>query len=133
MSFTLETNHSGGPVIVRVGNALDFRNAEAFQQACKKSLQEGTKTFIFDFSETGMLDSTGLGSIFKLHHQVSRLNGKVVLASLSQPVQVVIQMTRAYKVFPHFASVEAALASLAKRGAGPAHPPTQGVLERAGP
>ncbi len=112
MSFTFETNHSPETAIVRVGKALDFRNAEAFQQACLKSLQEGTETFIFDFSETGILDSTGLGSIFKLHHQVSRLNGKVVLASLSRSVQVVIQMTRTYKVFPSFASVEAALGSL---------------------
>ena len=91
---------------------LDFRNAEAFQQAWLKSLQEGTVTFIFDFSETGILDSTGLGSIFLLYRKLSPLNGKVVLASMSRPVQVVIQMTRTYKVFPSFASVEAALGAL---------------------
>ena len=112
MSFIFEKSRSPEAAIIRVGKVLDFRNAEAFQEACQKSLQEGTETFVFDFSETGILDSTGLGSIFKLYRQISPLNGRVVLASLSRPVQIVIQMTRTYKVFPSFASVEAALASL---------------------
>jgi len=76
-------------------------------------VQEGARNFILDFSDTGILDSTGLGSIFSLYRQVSPLNGQVVFASVSRPVQVVVQLTRTYKVFRQFPSVEAAQDTLA--------------------
>lgn len=113
MSFVLEPTNDHGSVIVRIGKALDFRNAAEFKTVCQEKVREGARNFILDFSETGILDSTGLGSIFSLYRQVSPLNGQVVFASVSRPVQVVVQLTRTYKVFRQFPSVEGAQEALA--------------------
>jgi anti-sigma B factor antagonist len=43
---------------------------------------------------------------------VSPLEGQVVFASVSRPVQVVVQLTRTYKVFRQFPSLEAAREAL---------------------
>jgi anti-sigma B factor antagonist len=107
MSFMIEP-YSDETIIVRVGKALDFRNASEFKSVCQNHIRTGTRNFILDFSETGILDSTGLGSIFSLYRQVSPMNGQVVFASVSRPVQVVVQLTRTYKVFRQFPSVDAA-------------------------
>lgn len=107
MSFQLES-HNEETVVVRVGKALDFRNAADFKSVCQEKVSAGSRNFILDFSETGILDSTGLGSIFSLYRQVSPLDGQVVFASVSRPVQVVVQLTRTYKVFRQFPSVQAA-------------------------
>lgn len=107
MSFTVEPC-SQETVIVRIGKALDFRNAAEFKSTCQTQVRSGARNFILDFSETGILDSTGLGSIFSLYRQVSPLEGQVVFAAVSRPVQVVVQLTRTYKVFRQFPSVEAA-------------------------
>ena len=90
-----------------------MRNAVE-EPACFEVMEvrDGTRNFILDFSETGILDSTGLGSIFSLYRQVSPLNGQVVFASVSRPVQVVVQLTRTYKVFRQFPTVEAAQEAL---------------------
>ncbi|MCH8960630.1 MAG: STAS domain-containing protein [Bacteroidetes bacterium] len=112
MSFVLEPINDHESVIVRIGKALDFRNAAEFKTVCQEKVREGMRNFILDFSETGILDSTGLGSIFSLYRQVSPLNGQVVFASVSRPVQVVVQLTRTYKVFRQFPSVEAAQEAL---------------------
>lgn len=113
MSFTIEThNGTQETVIVHIGKALDFRNAADFKTTCQDQVQSGSRNFILDFSETGILDSTGLGSIFSLYRQVSPLNGQVVFASVSRPVQVVVQLTRTYKVFRQFPSVDAAREAL---------------------
>jgi len=112
MSLELKT-HNEETVIVRIGKALDFRNASEFKAQCQEQVQEGARNFILDFSDTGILDSTGLGSIFSLYRQVSPLNGQVVFASVSRPLQVVVQLTRTYKVFRQFPSVEAAQDTLA--------------------
>lgn len=113
MSFVLEPSNNQESMIVRVGKALDFRNAAEFKTVCQEKVRGGARNFILDFSETGILDSTGLGSIFSLYRQVSPLNGQVVFAAVSRPVQVVVQLTRTYKVFRQFPSVEAAEDALA--------------------
>ncbi len=95
-------------VVVQIGKALDFRNAADFKSAVQEQVRSGVRNFILDFTDTGILDSTGLGSIFSLYRQVSPMSGQVVFASVSRPVQVVVQLTRTYKVFRQFPSVDAA-------------------------
>ena len=107
MSFTVQP-YNDETVIVQVGKALDFRNAADFKSVCQEQVQAGVRNFVLDFSDTGILDSTGLGSIFSLYRQVSPLKGQVVFAAVSRPVQVVVQLTRTYKVFRQFPSVDAA-------------------------
>ena len=111
MSFTITTFDEQSAVI-HVGEALDFRNADEFKASCQEHVQSGTQNFIIDFSQTNILDSTGLGSIFSLYRNVSPKEGQVVFASVSQPVRVVVQLTRTYKVFRQFPSVEEAKKAL---------------------
>ena len=99
-------------MIVSIGKALDFRNHAAFKTVCKENVQAGVRNFMLYFSDTGILDSTELGSIFSLYRQVSPLNGQVVFASVSRPVQAVVQLTRTYKLFRQFPSVEEAQGAL---------------------
>jgi anti-sigma B factor antagonist len=47
-----------------------------------------------------------------LYREISPEDGKVAFADVSRPVQVVVQLTRTYKVFRQFPSVEAAKESL---------------------
>jgi len=101
------------PVILRVGKSLDFKNADEFKQACQEKVAAGGRQFILDFSETGLLDSMGLGAIFSLYREVTRLEGQVVFACLSGPVQMVVQLTRIYRVFTSYPSLQAARTALA--------------------
>ncbi len=107
MSFFIEPV-TRDTVVVQIGKALDFRNAADFKSAVQEQVRGGVRSFILDFTDTGILDSTGLGSIFSLYRQVSPMSGQVVFASVSRPVQVVVQLTRTYKVFRQFPSVDAA-------------------------
>ncbi|HYE58751.1 MAG TPA: STAS domain-containing protein, partial [Rhodothermales bacterium] len=74
-------------------------------------LAQGVKKFVLDFTDTGSLDSTGLGAIFSVYRQVNPRGGQVALASLSRPVQTVVRLSGSYKVFPQFASVTDATAA----------------------
>jgi anti-sigma B factor antagonist len=103
-------------VTIDVGEALDFRNASEFKQLCKEEVDGGAHHFILNFSETGILDSTGLGGIFSLYRKVSPEDGQVVFAAVSRPVQVVVQLTRTYKVFQQFPAVEEAREALLQEG-----------------
>ena len=63
MSFKIES-FDAETVVVTIGKTLDFRNADEFKNACQEQVDGGRQNFILDFSDTGILDSTGLGSIF---------------------------------------------------------------------
>jgi anti-sigma B factor antagonist len=107
MSFTVEPL-SSDTVVIRMGEALDFRNADDFKSTFQDQIDEDIRNFVLDFSETAVLDSTGLGSIFSLYRQISPDDGQVAFADVSRPVQVVVQLTRTYKVFRQFPTVSAA-------------------------
>lgn len=107
MSFDVEAL-SSDTVVVHMGEALDFRNADEFKDSFQEYVEDGARNFILDFSETEVLDSTGLGAIFSLYREISPDDGKVAFADVSRPVQVVVQLTRTYKVFRQFPSVQAA-------------------------
>lgn len=111
MSFDVDSL-SSNTVIVDMGEALDFRNADEFKDTFQDYVEEGARNFILDFSETEVLDSTGLGAIFSLYREISPDDGQVAFADVSRPVQVVVQLTRTYKVFRQFPSVEAAKEAL---------------------
>ena len=112
-SMSLQAEPLGdGVVSIAIGKALDFRSAPEFKTMCQNLVHEGARHFILDFTGTGILDSTGLGSIFSIYRQVSPDGGQVVFASVSRPVQVVVQLTRTYKVFKQFATVEEASTTL---------------------
>lgn len=111
MSFQTESL-SDQTVVVTVGDALDFRTADAFKDAFQTHVEEGVLRFILDFADTTVLDSTGLGAVFSLYRRVASDDGEVVFANVSRPVQVVVQLTRTYKVFPQYPTVEDAQTAL---------------------
>lgn len=107
MNFTTNAL-SSDTVVIKIGDALDFRSADDFKAEFQEHLERDVLHYILDFSDTTVLDSTGLGSVFSLYRQVSPQDGSVVFADVSRPVQVVVQLTRTYKVFPQYASVDEA-------------------------
>ena len=110
MSFQI-SQPSESVVVLSIGKALDFRNAAQFKAVCQQHAARGVRHFVLDFSDTGILDSTGLGAIFSLYRQISADDGHVFFAHVSRPVQVVVQLTRTYKVFRQFDTVAEAVRS----------------------
>ena len=111
MSFSTQSV-SDNTLVVHIGETLDFRNADAFKETVHAPVDAGKHQFILDFSDTDVLDSSGLGAIFSLYRRVAAHDGTVVFANTSEPVRVVVELTRTYKVFPQYDSVESAQAEL---------------------
>ncbi len=95
-------------VVVEVGAALDFRSAERFKRLLRERIDGGTRHVVLDFSDTTVLDSSGLGAIFSLYRALSPLGGTIAFANVSEAVRLVVRLTRIDRVFPQFNSVQAA-------------------------
>ena len=112
MSFTIDPTNDPSTVILRIGDGLDFRNAAEFKNVFQEQVRAGVHHFILDFSEAHLLDSVGLGAIFSLYRNVTPSSGQVVFAAVSAPVQVMVNVTKIYRVFPQYKTVALACEAL---------------------
>lgn len=70
-----------------------------------------TPYFIFDMKGCEFVDSTGLGMIVACLKSASQSGGDIRLVKLQDKPKMVFEITRAYKIFQFFDSLETALES----------------------
>jgi anti-anti-sigma factor len=109
MSIVLENKEGVG--LITLSGTLDASTAETFRQ------QTGTwfdsspllKQIVVDFAAVTFMDSAGLGTLIGLRKQVSSRDGVLRLSRLRPNVKLVLEITRANKIFNLFETVEEAL------------------------
>ena len=107
-----EEEHSGVKVLVLEGE-LTIDTSEELEEKIKVCLKEGG-CFILDLSSLAYVDSSGLGILVQFHKSLRAKNGKIVLASLTDNVRKVMEITRLIKLFEVFPSRSEAVHSIGK-------------------
>ncbi len=105
---------SGKSSVLKVAKRLDASNAVEFKTSAVAFLNDAAvKSLIIDFSETSFLDSAGLGALVSVLKAASQSKGrKFALASLSPHVRQIFELTKLYRLFEIYNSVEEASAEL---------------------
>lgn len=101
--------------IVTVGKSLDFQNAIDFKNMLQDQVRLGILNFILDFSDTTTLDSSGLGALFTFYRRAIRSKRKILFASATGSVEATIHLTRVYKVFSQFPTVDDAFEAVCEQ------------------
>jgi anti-sigma B factor antagonist len=106
----VEFDTRGQTGLVRIKGALLAGNADGFRQQFDPWFgQAGCRHVVADLSELEVLDSTGLGHLIASLKRVSEKGGDLKLAGLQKRVRLVFEITRTYRVFEIFDTVEEAL------------------------
>lgn len=88
----------GNQLIVYVPKELDHHFAEQITEQVDKELERGLiKQLVFDFSETGFMDSSGIGMIMGRKRILSYSKGTVVAIHVSDRVLKIMQLSGIYK------------------------------------
>ena len=102
----------------KIGNvlkvALEGRLVAACSEEFKNKVLEhlaDNKNILLDMTNMSHIDSSGLGALVVLLQKANAVNGTVKLACLQPRPRIVIDITKVYRVFEIFDSVEAALDS----------------------
>ena len=99
---------------LKLAERLDSTNADVFKKEAVAVLDARFNGLIIDFSGTKFVDSIGLGTLVSILKQSALKQKKVVLASLSPQVRQIFELTRLYRLFEIFATVDEAAAALQK-------------------
>ena len=109
MSIKFEKKNKIG--IIEIEGRLDATNAKELKEGFSNYLKE-TNLFVMDCHQMDYLDSTGLGAIVACLKYVSEAEGDLFIANLQAKPRMVFEITRAYKIFDVFDSVDAAVEAL---------------------
>ena len=100
--------------MLKLAERLDSTNADVFKKEAVDVLNTEVPGLIIDFSGTRFVDSIGLGALVSILKQSALKQKKIVLVSLSPQVRQIFELTRLYRLFEIFATVDEAMVALAK-------------------
>ncbi|MGE0827380.1 MAG: STAS domain-containing protein [Candidatus Binatia bacterium] len=107
MEFTCEPL---GPVMVVMltGEQLDASTATEFKRDIAPVLEHYSQV-VFDLSQLGFVDSSGLGALLACLHQLHAKGGDLKLYGISKPVRTLFEIVRMHRLFRIFDTREDAI------------------------
>ena len=87
---------------------LDQAGAENFKYVLLERMMPG-ETVVLDLEKLVNIDTFGLDALLATAQKALEMDSKVVLANVSSDMQIVLDITKVYRVFEIFSSVEEAL------------------------
>jgi anti-sigma B factor antagonist len=97
--------------VVLVNKALTAATVDAFrdQLTAWQEAEPTVKDFVIDLRNVDFMDSAGLGTLIAVLKRISERKGDMKIANLQKKPRMVFEITRAYKVFEIYESVEDAI------------------------
>lgn len=105
--MTMNITPADGYVEIQVDGRLVASCAEAAQAALDKAL-EGSANLLLDLSKMTHIDSSGLGLLVRALQKSRAAGGEVRLACLQAHPRIVFDITKVFRVFEIFDTVEEA-------------------------
>lgn len=109
MSFAI---HKEGDVcVVSVEGQLIVGNRQELKQKVLDEIERGERKFLVDFSQTGYIDSSGLGVLVSLSKKIREHGGELRLANLNEDLKTLFELTKLDTLFQIAETRERALDS----------------------
>ncbi|MDT8368939.1 MAG: STAS domain-containing protein [Longimicrobiales bacterium] len=97
MGFTV--SNQGDVTVVDVDGQLIVGNRQELKQRVLDDLAGGARKFVIDFSETGYIDSSGLGVLVSLSKKIREKGGELRLSSLNEDLRTLFELTKLDTLF----------------------------------
>lgn len=110
--MTIEANQNGTCVVLKVAGRMDAGNAQVFEEACTKWVEQGIDKMIVDLSALTYVSSMGLRSFIVAGKLLQSKNGTFRLCCVTGLVKQVFEITRLNSIFQMHDTLDAALAAV---------------------
>jgi anti-sigma B factor antagonist len=108
MPFVIEP--VGEVLVVAVVGQLVVGNRQEFKQTVLDEVERGARKVLVDFTETGYVDSSGLGALVSLNKRLRELGGELRLTALNDDMRTLFELTRLDTLFKLYGTRAEALA-----------------------
>lgn len=97
--MAFQVQKSGDVTLVDVDGQLIVGNRQELKQRVLEELENGERKFVVDFSNTGYIDSSGLGVLVSLSKKIRELGGELRLSSLNEDLRTLFELTKLDTLF----------------------------------
>lgn len=97
MSFPVARRN--GIATVTVGPELTRRSGSELRQTVADEMDRGGRRFLLDFSQTGFVDSAGLGALISMSNLVHAGDGTLTLRGLNDELLRLFELTKLDTLF----------------------------------
>ena len=94
-----QVSQSGDATLVEVEGQLIVGNRQELKQRVLEQLEGGDRKFVIDFSNTGYIDSSGLGVLVSLSKKIREQGGELRLSSLNEDLRTLFELTKLDTLF----------------------------------
>jgi anti-sigma B factor antagonist len=97
--------------VIQVNKALTAVTVDAFREQLSswQAAEPGVKNYVIDLKQVEFMDSAGLGTLIAVLKRITEHGGDMKVACLQKKPRMVFEITRAYKVFEIYDTVDEAL------------------------
>src|SRR5918997_5643626 len=85
--------------VIDVEGQLIVGNRQELKQKVLEELENGSRKFLIDFSNTGYIDSSGLGVLVSLSKKIREQGGELRLANLNEDLKTLFELTKLDTLF----------------------------------
>lgn len=109
MVVTCSKEHRVG--LITVSQPLTAATVDAFREQLSswRSGEPNVKNYVIDLKQVEFMDSAGLGTLIAVLKRITEAGGDMKIACLQKKPRMVFEITRAYKIFEIYDSVDEAL------------------------
>ena len=110
MGFS-QSRDASGVTVVKVEGQLIVGNRQELKDLVGAALDKGERRILIDFSQTGYIDSSGLGALVSISKRVREAGGELRLSGLNEDLRSLFELTKLDTLFQISDTRERALES----------------------
>jgi anti-sigma B factor antagonist len=97
--------------VIQVNQALMAASVDSFREQLSQwqDVETDVTNFVIDLKQVDFMDSAGLGTLIAALKRITEAGGDMKIACLQKKPRMVFEITRAYKVFEIYDSVDEAI------------------------
>jgi anti-sigma B factor antagonist len=108
--MAFKTNRTdAGITVVKVEGQLVVGNRQELKELVQDAVEGGDRKFLFDFTPTAYIDSSGLGALVSISKRIREAGGELRLAGLNEDLRSLFELTKLDTLFPIAGSAAEAL------------------------
>ena len=106
-----QTKDQSGVAVVQVEGQLIVGNRQELKDLVQAALDSGERRLLIDFSQTGYIDSSGLGALVSISKRIREAGGDLRLSGLNEDLRSLFELTKLDTLFAIADTPQQALAS----------------------
>ena len=110
MGFS-QSRDDSGVTVVKVEGQMVVGNRQELKDLVFAALDKGERRILIDFSQTGYIDSSGLGALVSISKRVREAGGELRLSGLNEDLRSLFELTKLDTLFAIAETPQQALSS----------------------